>query len=345
LIECSKCGLDNLDHVSECAGCGASLEMRSVASMSDYYPPRAGRFHFLFVLFYKLRRNSGSLDIEKVKDPSEDKINFSIIVKAFLRRGKYPLCNMILPGLGHIFNHRYFRGCAIFSIHLFFLLLGVFFYGRTIGNIFWGCALSLHAIAIYDSLPLSLDCFKEFSNRVWTMILILIINIAGYYYMFGLINSRLFGVWINVSQAEPVVNKGEFILIRKLNDYNHGDIAIYYRERIALLQGAEYLIFNSGLLLNRIIGCPGDTIEVMKDRILVNNNILTENMLPIGDNVYRPMKIHLKSNQYFIYDSITFNLESLSIDKFKSRNIVEKEDIRGRVFMVYAPYSKMRFIE
>lgn len=350
MIECSKCGLANLDHVSVCVDCGTSLVQEGKVPELKVYPPRAGRFKKLCLLFYKINRNIGSLDTSK---PVHLPVNIDIEKTPGKSFREYLLdfadfkgaAASIIPGLGHVIQKRYLRALIVVIFYLLFIALGVLFYGRVLSNLFFGCAISLHAIAIFDCLPLAKPFFNNIGSRVSIMVSIIILTIVVYYYINDQISEQIFGSWINVTQGEPVISQGDFILIRKQEKYQRGDIVFCFGEGMQNSRGYEYTYLQAGLFFDRIIGLPGEKVEVMDHKIFVNGEFLTEEFLPLQHKSFRPMTVILGENQYFVYDSTNPGLHRFSKDMFRLHNIVTEDNIRGRAFMIYAPYSRMRFLD
>ena len=343
MIKCTTCGLENLDHVTVCVECGNPLIHNNANNLESLHtPPRAGKYKKLRLFLYKIRRNTGALNIDKRLSEEE---SFSLR-KFFLGLGDYKgMMASIIPGLGHFTQKRFFRGLIFFTLWVFLILLGIFFYGRTFSSFCFGLAIAVHASAAFDCLPLALPLFDDFQTRVVMMLILIIISITTYYWIFNRINDQVFGIWMNTRRGEPVLMKGQFILIRKQSKYKRGDILFLQTDGERFSTGYDqnfYMI--PGIYFDRLIGFPGEKIEIIKGKIFINGTPLHEELYPINKKAIRDMKIVLKNNQYFIYDSLTPIQKNVPVELLLLHNKVNKDNIRGKAFMVYAPFSKMKFL-
>jgi len=345
VIECGKCGLQNLDHVTVCIECGNSL-IQDISDSQEqvYFPARAGKYKNIRLLFYKIRRNTGALDINKPNPVAQ--VDSSYLNKFLLDLPDYKgAAASIIPGLGHVIQKRFLRGFIFFALWLACLLFGILFYGRVFSNFCFGCAIAIHASAAFDCLPLSLPFFNNIQSRVGMMLSLMALSLVCYYGGFSFINARLFGVWINLNRAAPVLMKGDFILIRRQTEYKRGDIVFYHTAGHGINMGQDVNFFiAAGTYFDRIIGLPGEKIEIIKGKILINNNPLGDKFYPINKTNVRDMTLTLKENQYFIYDSLTPSQHQFPINLLRLHNTVNEDNIRGSAFMIYAPLSRMQFL-
>ena len=135
---------------------------------------------------------------------------------------------------------------------------------------------------------------KAKSGKVWKALLRLVIKIA-------VIAGLLAAVWTYVGEffvlhnnsMYPNVKDGALVITYKQVVYNREDVVLY--EVFGIRQ------------LARIIGLPGDVIEITGDgTYTINGNIpyeaITEKTYPVDSNVEYPYK--LKPNEYFLMNDM-----------------------------------------
>lgn len=115
---------------------------------------------------------------------------------------------------------------------------------------------------------------------------------------------------------EPTVLDGEKVALNKFDQqYKRGDIVV------VIIPTKE----SKAQLMKRVIGIPGETIEVKEEKVFVNDSELTENYiqgLTKGD-----LKKVLGNNEYFVMGD---NREK----SFDSRDFgaISFQDIVGKIF-------------
>lgn len=89
------------------------------------------------------------------------------------------------------------------------------------------------------------------------------------------------------------------------------------------------------IIVKRIIGVPGDTLEFYNNKIYINGSLLDEPFVKDVDNLYLNYKITIPQNKYFVlgdnrdtsYDSRYFGL-------------VDKSSIQGKVISKFCILNK-----
>ena len=134
---------------------------------------------------------------------------------------------------------------------------------------------------------------------------------------------------------EPNYHETQRLLVDKVSPrllgYNRGDIVIAHSP----IQDIE--------LIKRLIGRPGDTIELRDNRVFVNGEPLNEPYLPPGANsgpTRESTKWTLGDNEYFIMgDNRSFSQDSRVFGPVKIDNIV------GRALLLYWPLNNLHIVE
>ena len=98
--------------------------------------------------------------------------------------------------------------------------------------------------------------------------------------------------------------------------------------------------------IKRIIGLPGEKISLSAGKILINDQILTENYLPGDFRVIEGSFLRegetkqLPSDYYFVIgDNRSHSFDS------REWGFLIKEDIVGRAWVVYWPLNKISFVK
>ncbi len=91
--------------------------------------------------------------------------------------------------------------------------------------------------------------------------------------------------------------------------------------------------------VKRIIGLPGETVSIEKERILVNGKPLAESYIENKPRQYQPKIATLGSNEYYLLG----DNRPVSSDS-RVYGPVERRFIIGRVSFVFWPFSEARAI-
>jgi len=133
---------------------------------------------------------------------------------------------------------------------------------------------------------------------------------------------------------EPNYHENQRLLVDKvlplLFGYNRGDVVIVRSP----IQDIE--------LIKRLIGKPGDTIELRDNRVYVNGTALDEPYLPpnaLSNAYYDTDRWTLGTDQYFIMgDNRSFSQDSRAFGPVPADHII------GRAVLLYWPLSDLHFI-
>ena len=134
---------------------------------------------------------------------------------------------------------------------------------------------------------------------------------------------------IEGTSMEPTLTNGDIVLLTKTTSFNRGELCGFS--------------WNNKLLIKRVIGIPGDWIEIDTDgTVYLNGEKLDEpyaQQLSMGEcDLEFPFQV--PQEQYFVLG----DMRESSID---SRNTligcVEKDQIVGKVFFRIWPFKEIRF--
>ena len=134
------------------------------------------------------------------------------------------------------------------------------------------------------------------------------------------------------SSMSPTLSDGEVLILNKFNyrifDVKRGDIiSLDYED-------TKYLI-------KRIIGLPGETVEIKNNQLYINNTLYEEDYLP-DDLVYPDFSLS-DLGYSVIPDDMYLVLGDNREDSLDSREIglIKKEEINGKIIFRLWPINKI----
>ncbi|MCC8097946.1 MAG: signal peptidase I [Eubacterium sp.] len=164
---------------------------------------------------------------------------------------------------------------------------------------------------------------KTLLNTVYILIVVAAVSVLA---------ATLFVPVLQVSgtSMEPTLNDKDIVLLYKTPNFETGELCAFY--------------YQNKLLLKRVIGSPGDIIDIDKDgNVSVNGEALDEPYVTnksIGEcDISLPYQV--PENRYFVLgDNRTTSIDSRS----SVVGCIEKEQIIGRVTFRIWPFANMSFI-
>lgn len=171
------------------------------------------------------------------------------------------------------------------------------------------------------------------ANNVRDMIIIIILALA---IAFAVKNFVLDSMVVPTASMYPTVHIGDRILMNRLsyigdNPPQRGDIVVFKAPADADVNGD---------LLKRIIGEPGDLIEVKNSHVYINGDPYEEGYLAETiDYEYGPVTV--PEGQYFMLG----DNRNLSADSHYWQDpFIPAEDIKGKAFLCYWPLDRIALI-
>ena len=143
------------------------------------------------------------------------------------------------------------------------------------------------------------------------------------FFIFWLVNSLVGRYRIDGNSMNPTLEDGQYLLINNLSYYldepERGEIIVFHHP-------------NSDLnLIKRVIGLPGDHVEILNERVIVNGVALTEPYIQASPNYNGSWDV--PADQYFVLGD---NRNSSSDSHTWS--FLPKENIVGKAMVIYWPY-------
>ncbi len=183
--------------------------------------------------------------------------------------------------------------------------------------------------------------FKEFGQFVWEMLKIVIIAFAI------IIPIRYYVVqpfYVKGASMEPNFYDHEYLIIDEIsyrfNQPARGDIVVF-----------EYPRNPQDYFIKRIIGLPGETIEIKNNQIIITNQeypngfVLDESLYLDQDTRTQGDKlVELAEDEYYVLgDNRSSSLDSRAFGPIKRQSIIGKTWLRGWPFDRFKVFSSPEY--
>ncbi|MBI4919781.1 signal peptidase I [Candidatus Azambacteria bacterium] len=176
-----------------------------------------------------------------------------------------------------------------------------------------------------------MNFLKSFFKSFWDIIKVAALALV----LAGLV--RYFLVqpfFVEGASMEPNFESGEYLLIDEVSYYfkpvARGEVVVFH-----------YPLDTSKYYIKRVIGLPGETVEIKKNKVIVYNDknpdglVLDENYLPKNLATDGQIKQKLGKDEYFVMG----DNRPVSYDS-RRWGILPKNDIVGRVWLRAWPIAK-----
>lgn len=163
--------------------------------------------------------------------------------------------------------------------------------------------------------------FKIFLDYAKVIILALLIS-------FGIKTFVVTSTIVDGRSMNPTVNHGDRLMVNKLffmkKNITRGDIIDFY-----VPSAKKYY-------LKRVIGVEGDTVEIIKDRVYLNGEMLEENY--VSTNVTTP---HNENTKWVVPQGHVFVLGDNRSNSRDGRDLgtIPRSDIVGKIVLRYYPFN------
>ncbi len=235
-----------------------------------------------------------------------------------------------LPGLGHFYLRKKLIGTLLFLSSLVFLMIPV------IGTI-WTCFI---IYITYRNKPEN----RERNSKI-------IIQFIFIFFIFSLINQftplliRSYiaeARYIPSGAMEPSLQINDRVIIEKISYRYHepdrGDIVVFNPTEILRSQGVN------NAYIKRIIGIPGDRVEIKQGGVYVNAQRLAEPYVPSD----KPTSVEFCNTPAFLAKPVTIpknNFLMLGDNRTNAYDgrcwgLVKKEEIIGKANKIFYPFNR-----
>lgn len=176
-----------------------------------------------------------------------------------------------------------------------------------------------------------MNFLKSFLNFFWDIVKVTLVALV----LAGLV--RYFLVqpfFVEGASMEPNFKNGDYLLVDEISYYfkspKRGEVMVFH-----------YPLDTSKYYIKRVIGMPGETVEIKNNRVVIYNNsnvnglLIAENYLPKEVITNGNIKRKLGLNEYFVLgDNRLFSSDS------RQWGVLPKDDIVGRVFIRAWPVNR-----
>jgi len=333
-MQCPICKFQNMPDEEICTNCKALLRAYGIHS----YPNRIKRFNRLRNFFRNVRMlldpYSPVFETEseekKAREPIDIRRTIRLVLinvignikfilnpenpTQFWKRNRWIAAILsIIPGLGHLFLRQY-RTALYFFLTFLGLILLYIVVPDTLFVIFIRAGIvSMMMIAIMSASPLDFIISRQLSSRLLTALLIYVI--VFFFIIRPITNNYLDFICIDILHnpvLETNLKHRKLVLNRlffNLQNVKRGDIIIYNQPETTIARW--FRIRRSGNAFEKVIGLPGETIEIKNNKIFINGVELEKDKYPltyIENANLITHKTELGNAEYFILPDIVYNV-------------------------------------
>src|SRR3989339_252434 len=184
--------------------------------------------------------------------------------------------------------------------------------------------------------PAPAPFFKnKYLNFIWEVAKVVIISLAI------IIPIRYFLIqpfYVKGTSMEPNFKQYEYLIINQLAYRLHDPV----RGEVVVLRNPQDL---SQFFIKRVIGLPGETVEVKNRHVYINGKQLDESTYLASDvETWGNIKTTLGSNQYFVFgDNRAASLDSRIIGPITREEIIGKAWLRAWPFNRAVKFSSINY--
>ncbi len=247
-----------------------------------------------------------------------------------------------VPGMGYFVSGQRKLGVVIFAVWLSLMLAYFAYFGSGRGFFLGTMAVSLHCGSVCALLSGVLS-EQPIRFRAATGLLVYIILLVLFYGPMYWGTGQLVGVLPAPNmRASGEIHEGDIVLhtgpwLKPL--LHRGDLVAY---RVRETQHGNVRMA-AGVLLDRIIGEPGDTVELRGGRMLLNGTLLPPESMPIGRGmaVTRDFRTTAGPDDYILIPSTLSRqggaMPEQLADVLERSSRVPRGDVLGRIFWRVGP--------
>lgn len=164
-----------------------------------------------------------------------------------------------------------------------------------------------------------------FPNKIKEFTIFFIIAFIASYF----INHYLFfKAYIPTGSMKPTIIEEDYVLVSKFfSGVNRGDIFVFTHES------------SEDLLIKRVIGLPGETVEIKEGEVYINGHLLNEPYVKNNEALNKTFNIP-KNHYLFLGDN---RISSLDARKW-TNPYVHKKDLDGKAFFTISPNERFGFL-
>ncbi len=258
----------------------------------------------------------------------------------------------LVPGVGHIKFGGKFLGWLLLTSWLLLLLLSVLAIGLPWGMWLLAGAVFVHTYSLLAFLGGELATYSILSRLLIGLVAFLMLRTVVYDSTRWVGRQFYTPVQLNGMASGELLQDGDVVLCQgnwtRPERFERGDVVMY---EIRPSRGGGVII-HRGFNVDRIVGMPGDLVDVVKGQLLVNGAPIPDGQEPLGGGPRHVSQwsFQLRGGEYLIVPSrvpaLVLNLANERVDLAIERvSRVREEQIRGRVVLRLHPWSRFGHIE
>ncbi|MGG2093891.1 signal peptidase I [Bacillus sp. S13(2024)] len=169
--------------------------------------------------------------------------------------------------------------------------------------------------------------------REWIEVLVIACMIAFFMKVFVFFSTTVQG-----ASMQPTLYEGDKVIInklaRKVDSYHHGDVIV---------------IKTDNFYVKRIIGLPGDKIEMKNDQLYINSQLQKESYLEKNKKQAKQLMMNLTEDfgPIIIPKNKIFVMGDNRLVSRDSRNglgLIDKDDVLGSLVAIYYPLKRIQIV-
>jgi signal peptidase I len=376
MLKCQNCGFQNEEADERCFQCGAILVNAPAARHRDL-PLVRENAPLWWQLYRPLRRSAQLVGQFLVpREPERELPRRNQLLAAALA---------LLPGLGQLYNHQHRKALRLLLLFVALILVNILAIMQSYSNFL----LLLLGVTVVFSATDAFASATVINGSLWTPLKSLLF--ACYVlFMLGLFFSImqwaiLPGVqlaYVSQNVLAPTFRKGDRVVVDRLTyrvrNPKRGEIVFYKPQKFTIkatrpigfdLTVEDQYAIHSKNNIERIVGLPGETIELRKHVVYVNGEPAAPKYSPLmTEQLAADFKLKIPDDSYCVIYSVApvedgpilsiyaeLVMKELGVPPFNSPNvimtdewakacIVHKDEIIGLIRCIYNPPERRRWL-
>jgi hypothetical protein len=346
-MRCPRCNFENMPGLRACARCYTVLDAAEAVQVE---PPRAGRLTRPFrPMRYWLNRLLG----RTVGAPAE-----AVLARVPRLDGFLLALLSVIPGLGHVWQGRFLNALPRVLAWVGLAIAGLVFYGTPAAAAVLAAAVLLHALIALDASGWGVGPLGV-ANRL-ALIVALSLPLAFLYVagVGGLIGQHVIGARAPYPVVAARIREGDYLLVLRrayaVEPPRRGDLVLCDIPEIRFRAGTAGVgdvpvIVREGQMLATVVGLPGETVD-LGPRLMVSSGgqPVAAYAAPIWPQGVRS-RVMLREGEWCclphgLFTGRNYPRTEVMTAVLGRVSVRSGTEIVGRVFMLYNPITRRRFI-